>query len=649
MRLEMKKNIYSLLVVLSFSLSLLAQVDVEFSTRTPKSTVVSFKAYMKSNNFNPSKASFALNSSLSQSKKTSLAVELNSVLVNYGRIKVDKLPDQRRYKDDNGDYKFILYKNHPEIYLERVRGKWLFSEETLSFVAKYEKEKIKSKFKRGSSDVWTTAKGDSIDVSFSMASPYNTIISHLVYVQDSTFNPDYLSKLIVDSDKLSKDNRIDKVVKIYQFYLGAAEQWVTINEIPKDKNYVDSVSGKHIFVINKNIPEIYLEKYGNDWKYSEDTADLIDELHEEIYPIGAESVFTFGKYFKDLIGVKYANIMFFGMQLYQFAMVSFFLIVFVFSFLIVKLIVKKIIFRFLDEGKGASIIYQSIISLFLIIFNFWFLVFIPALEFSNDVMVILKRIFGSILIFAITNFVLNIIEIWFEVMTRNEPKETMTARKGAFTFAMAIMKIVAVVIGSIFIVDKLGFDLAGLLTGLSIGGFAFALGAQETIKNFFGSIMIFIDKPFKVGDWVEINGDEGMVEEVGLRTSRIRTFYNSIVIIPNSEVSNTTIDNYAERRYRRYKTYFKLPLNTDIDKVEAFVSALDELINSHDSTRKDYYHVRVNNIGLYSIDILFYTFFVVPDWSAELKARQEIILSVLRIAKEVGVEFAVPPVVGVEK
>lgn len=645
----MRKLIYSLLVAIFVSSSLLAQEEVEFSTRNPQSTIVSFKAHMTNKNFDPNKASYALNSSLAQSKKASLAVHLNSLLVTYGRIKVGNVPDARKFKDENGDYKYIIYKNHPEIYLERVRGKWLFSEETLSFVNKFEKDRIKSKYKRGAADVWTTAKGDSIKVSFSMMSPYHTIMSHLLYVQDSSYNANNLEKLIIDNGKLSKEERVDKTLKIYQFYLGAVEKWITVDQISKDINYTDSISGKHIFVINPDVPEIFLEKVGKDWKYSYNTAELIDELHEEIYPIGAESVFTFGKYFKDLIGVKYAKTMVFGMQLYQFAMITFFLFIFIISFLLVKFLVKRIIFRLLREDQGATIFYQGTLALFLIVFNFWFLVFLPALEFTNDVMVVLKRIFGSILIFSITNFVLIVIEIWFELATRKEPKSVMTAKKGAFTFAMAIMKIVVVVIGSVFIVDKLGFDLAGLLTGLSIGGFAFALGAQETIKNFFGSIMIFIDKPFKVGDWVEIKGDEGTVEEVGLRTSRIRTFYNSVVIIPNSEVSNTTIDNYQERQYRRYKAYYKLPLDTDIEKVEFFVSALEGLINNHENTRKDFYHVKVNNIGLYSIDILFYTFFIVPDWSAELKARQEIILSVLRVAKENGIKFAVPPTVSVDK
>ena len=646
----MKRIIYILIAVIFSASSIIAQDDVpDFSTRTPRSSIISFKNSFSKNNYSTENASYVLNSNLPLSKKKVLAGRLNSILKRFGKIDFEEVSDRRRYKNDDGEYKYFLYpQKHKEVYLERVRGKWLFSEETLSKVNQYYNKEIESKYKRKSSDVLTTRRGDTIKVAFSMASPYNTILSHLMFVQDSTFNNKYLARIIDDNGKLSKDECVDKTVKIYQYFLGATENWIMLEDIPKDANYTDSISGKHIFVINNNIPELYLEKIGKDWKYSYTSAKMIDELHEEIYPIGADTVFSLGKYFKSLVSVKYSKTIIFGLLLYQFLMIAFFFIVFLISFFVVKLLLKKIISSLISDHEIALITYKGFFALFLVLFNSWVLIFIPALGLGIDAVVVLNRMFGALLIFSFTYFALNAVEIWFRIMTIKEPRDVMTARKGAYTFVMAILKIITVVIGSVFIVDELGFDLAGLLAGLSIGGFAFALGAQETIKNFFGSIMIFIDKPFKVGDWVKIKDDEGMVEEVGLRSSRIRTFYNSVVIIPNSEVSNTTIDNYEERRYRRYKAYYKLPLNTDVDKIETFVKALENIIETHENTRKDFFQVKVNNIGLYSIDILFYTFFVVPDWSTELDARQELIVAVLKVAKELGVKFAVPPNVCVE-
>lgn len=641
----MKKLLLFLFITILPIVSINAQDEnVEFSTRTPRSTIVSFQSYLSKNNYNPEKASYTLRGYLSREEKVALTLKLNILLKRYGRLKISKIPDDKNFENKDGDNIYVLFPKYPELYLEKSFGKWLFSKESVSAIDGLYKKALQVHYKRKSADILATTKNDSLSGKFSLSTPYHTITSHLFFIQDSTFRPNYLEKLIKDG-KLSKEKRVEKVTKIYQYYLGATQKWIGLDEIPSEKNYIDTVSGQHIFVINTNVPELFLEKKGNDWVYSATTVELIDELHESVYPIGAERVFTFGNFFKELIGDKHAKTMFFGMQLYQFAMITFFLIVFIFSFFIVRVLVKFIIDKIISDSEVAKFLYKGVFALFLVAFISWILIFIPALGFHGDVSIVLKRLFGALLIFAITNLVLNIIEIWYKAVTRNEPKDTMTARKGAYTFLMAILKIIVTVVGSVFIVDRLGFDLNGLLAGISIGGFAFALGAQETIKNFFGSIMIFVDKPFQVGDWVEISGDEGVVEEVGLRSSRIRTFYNSLVIIPNSKVANITIDNYQKRNYRRYKAYYKLPLDTDVDKIEEFVLELENLIKSNENTRKDFFQVRVNEIGTYSIDILFYVFFRVPDWSTELESRHHLILSVLKVAKKLDIKFAVPPVV----
>src|SRR5690606_33156269 len=108
-----------------------------------------------------------------------------------------------------------------------------------------------------------------------------------------------------------------------------------------------------------------------------------------------------------------------------------------------------------------------------------------------------------------------------------------------------------VIMGGLFILQNLNVNVASLLAGLGIGGLAFALAAKDTLANFFGSIMIFSDRPFQVGDWVKIGDAEGIVEEVGFRSSRIRTFYDSLLSIPNGKIVDTPIDNYGARVYRR--------------------------------------------------------------------------------------------------
>ena len=199
-----------------------------------------------------------------------------------------------------------------------------------------------------------------------------------------------------------------------------------------------------------------------------------------------------------------------------------------------------------------------------------------------------------------------------------------------------------VIIGALFILDNLDFNVTAFLAGLSIGGLAFALAAQDTIKNFFGSLMIFIDKPFQIGDWVTSGEIDGTVEEVGFRSTRIRTFRNSVTYVPNGKLADAVVDNHGLRQYRRFSTKLALTYDTPPHLVELFVEGLRKIVEQHPDTRKDYYEVHLNDLGAHSLDVMFYIFFAVPSWSEELKAKHEILLKVMKLADTLGVRFAFP-------
>ncbi|MDD0853082.1 mechanosensitive ion channel [Halobacteriovorax sp. GB3] len=197
--------------------------------------------------------------------------------------------------------------------------------------------------------------------------------------------------------------------------------------------------------------------------------------------------------------------------------------------------------------------------------------------------------------------------------------------------------------GIIFIGNSLTIDMKSILAGMGIGGIAFALAAKDTISNLFGSFTVLIDRPFSIGDWVVINGNvEGTVEEVGLRSTRIRTFYDSLISLPNGTLTNVHIDNYGKRTYRRYSTKISLEYSTPVEKIESFCQGIRELILAHKWTRKDYFHVYFNDMNASSLDVLLYVFWQVPDWSAELQERHRLLLDIVRLAKELGVNFAFP-------
>lgn len=204
------------------------------------------------------------------------------------------------------------------------------------------------------------------------------------------------------------------------------------------------------------------------------------------------------------------------------------------------------------------------------------------------------------------------------------------------------LRIFVIVVGVLVSIQNLGFNVMSLLAGLGLGGLAFALAAKDTAANLFGSIMILIDRPFKPGDWIITSSAEGTVEEIGFRSTRVRTFYNSVIYIPNSLLASQNIDNMGVRQYRRIKTMLGLTYNTPPEKIEAFVEGLKQIIKANPHTRKDYFHVALNNYGKSSLEILLYCFLEVNDWSIELVEKQNLFLEILRLAQKLKIDFAFP-------
>lgn len=204
------------------------------------------------------------------------------------------------------------------------------------------------------------------------------------------------------------------------------------------------------------------------------------------------------------------------------------------------------------------------------------------------------------------------------------------------------LKVFVGCIGVVSFAEAFNLPIAGLISGLGIGGVALAFAAKDTVANLFGSLTVLVDRPFEIGDWIITDGAEGSVETVGMRSTRVRTFYNSLVTIPNSNLTTAVVDNMGRRRYRRIKTMLGVQYDTAPDKIEAFCEGIRELIRRHPYTRKDYYHVYLNQFSASSLDVLLYCFIECPDWAVELREKQRLFLDILKLADALGVSFAFP-------
>lgn len=199
-----------------------------------------------------------------------------------------------------------------------------------------------------------------------------------------------------------------------------------------------------------------------------------------------------------------------------------------------------------------------------------------------------------------------------------------------------------VIFGVLMVVQSLGFDVKALLAGLGIGGLAFALAAQDTLANLFGSIVVAIDQPFKLGEAVKIGGNTGTVEDIGLRSTKIRLVDRSLLIIPNRTVANEAITNLSRFTGRRVEHVIGLTYDTTPQQMEAVVADLRQLINAEPEVTPAETQVWFRDYSASSLDLWIVYLAKDPDFARHMALRQRINLGIMRAVAARGLAFAFP-------
>lgn len=205
------------------------------------------------------------------------------------------------------------------------------------------------------------------------------------------------------------------------------------------------------------------------------------------------------------------------------------------------------------------------------------------------------------------------------------------------------LRITVLLIGGILIVQNLGYSVTSLVAGLGIGGLAIALAAQDTVANLLGTVVMFTDKPFKIGDWIRF-GDEvdGFVEKFGFRSVKVRTWANTLLYIPNKMITSEVIENCSSMRKRRVKMTIGIQYNSPPDKVRELVRRIEEMLKSDPDVNQEYMLVRFTDFGPSSLDIFIYYFTNSTAWAEYLDVRQKINLQMMNLVHELGLSFAFP-------
>lgn len=414
---------------------------------------------------------------------------------------------------------------------------------------------------------------------------------------------------------------------------------INFEKIPDDQNY-QNAQGKHRYVMSYLFKNIYLEKGSKGWVFPSAVLDKVDSLYlkakktsfrpfYDLLPSWAKS---------DIWDIE-------GFSLWQIIM----LLSLIFLGLGIRLIVAWLFSRYLANiltrfrmHQFEALVRKASYPIGTLAMTFFLGLTIPSLNFNVHITIYLMMavrlgacIAAVMLAYrSVDLFSFYLKERFFFEDSKLDNQLVPLFRKG--------LKILIIVVGAIFILQNLNVDVTSLLAGVTIGGLAFSFAAKDTVANLFGSITIFADKPFVVGDWIKAANIEGIVEQVGFRSTRVRTFYNSLVSVPNSKFTDSVVDNMGARRYRRTATELGLIYDTSPEQIEAFCNGVRAIIKAHPMTRKDYYEVSFNGYGDFALKILLYYFIEAPNWSNELRCRHEIYLDILRLAKRMNVTFAFP-------
>jgi MscS family membrane protein len=206
------------------------------------------------------------------------------------------------------------------------------------------------------------------------------------------------------------------------------------------------------------------------------------------------------------------------------------------------------------------------------------------------------------------------------------------------------LKIFVVLIGLTVVLNEWGINVIGLLASLSIAGAAVALAAKETLSNIFSSLTIIFDKMFKPGDWIMTPEVEGIVEEIGSRATKIRTFSKAIVTVPNATLVNSAVTNWSNMTNRRIKMRLGLEYRTRRDQITAITQRIKDYLQNHPDieTSKVVTFVYLVEFNESSIDILLYYFTKTTNWQEWLRIREENMLEFMKIVEEEGAAFAFP-------
>lgn len=256
---------------------------------------------------------------------------------------------------------------------------------------------------------------------------------------------------------------------------------------------------------------------------------------------------------------------------------------------------------------------------------------------------LVSTIFRGLSILVVFWGLFRLADVLVDVLADLSAKTGNDSFRGFGDLVKKSLRVFIIIVGAVMVIDNLGYNIGGILATLGIGGAAFAFAAKDTIANIYGSIALALDRPFQVGDWIQV-GDQvdGDVEEIGLRSTKVRTWPKTVISIPNAVLANEMINNFSRMPKRRVKQVVGVTYETAPDTMEKIVQAIRDLLANDPDVNQEFILVNWTDFGSSSLDILVYYFTTTTKWLEYMDVRQRINVKIANVVREHGSSVAFP-------
>lgn len=372
------------------------------------------------------------------------------------------------------------------------------------------------------------------------------------------------------------------------------------------------------------------------WKFSKSTIKNIEPIYLHVGP----------GFVGEVLPPIFFEYEFLTLQLWQLLAILLFI---PFGLGIAKLITKRIIHilprigrsipEFPKEEDLKALHRPAFLSCTIIIFT----IFSYSLNLTLAAEKVLLSGLTTIVVIAVTWFFLRSVDIFADMFQEKLERRELIAASSMIPLGRRFVKIFLSIITGLALLRVYNVDITALLAGLGVGGIAVALAAQKSLENLFSGVALITDQPVRVGDFCRFDQQLGRVEDIGLRSTRIRTLERTVVIIPNREFSQMKLENLSQRDKMQFATVVGLRYETRPDQMRYILSELRKLLLSHPKVLQDRrIRVRFTSFGSYSLDIEVNCYINTKKWFDYLAIREDIMLRVMEIVEECGSSFAFP-------